>query len=137
MKTLSDAYPIKCNCEADYYLDTTLELAYFIHRTVILSMPGYVEKASEQFQHTIGKQVHSLFPYTQPVFDKKIQLISINKSDPMNKLQQQMSEQVCSIFLNYARAVDGTMMHALIDLATKSKCGTQQIVKALTCYLNL
>ena len=44
----------------------------------------------------------------------------------MTTEQTKLLQQVCGTFLYYTRAVDCTMLHALNDLATRVKDGTQK-----------
>ena len=71
-----------------------------------------------------------------PVCRQKIQMASIDKTNPMTKEQTTIRQQVCGTFLNYARAVDCTMLHALNNLATRTKDGTQKTVEALKHFLD-
>ena len=54
----------------------------------------------------------------------------------MTTEQTKLLKQVCGTFLYYARAVDCTMLHALNDLATRVKDGTQKTVEALNHFLD-
>ena len=54
----------------------------------------------------------------------------------MNDKQIKLLQQVCGTFLYYTRTINCTMLHALNNLATKTRKGTQQTAKALTHFLN-
>ena len=67
---------------------------------------------------------------------KKVQMAKIDNIKPINDKQIKLLQQICRTFLYYTRAIDYTMLHALNDLATKTRKGTQQTAKALTHFLN-
>ena len=52
----------------------------------------------------------------------------------MTTVQTKLLQQVCRIFLFYARVVDYTILHVLNDLATRVKDGTQKTVEAALTY---
>ena len=100
-------------------------------------MPGYVQEALLKFQHICREmKCPSPSPYTPPKYGIKMQLAPIDESDPMTDKQIKLLQQVCGTFLYYARAVDCTILHALNDLATQTKNGTQKTAKVLTHFLN-
>ena len=105
------------------------------NRTVTLSMPGYIKEALLKFQHAcVEVKCTSPSPYKTPQY--KVQLAKINESEPISKKQTKLLQQVCNIFLYYARAVDCKILHALNNRATRVKNGTQQAAKLLTNFLN-
>ena len=99
-------------------------------------MPGYVKQALIKFHHEFNKTTHSPSPFKAPVYGRKIQMATIDKTTPMTTIQTKLLQQVCGTFLYYARAVDCTMLHALNDLATRVKDGTQKTVEALNHFLD-
>jgi hypothetical protein len=135
--TLSKRYPIKVDWKAEYYLGMTIKWDYN-NRTAKISMPGYVQEALLEFQHDGSNEIkcHSPSPYTPPVYGKKQQMAKVDDTKPMDKKETKLLQKVCGKFLYYARAVDTTMLHALNDLATQTKNGTEQTMKALTHFLN-
>ena len=60
----------------------------------------------------------------------------MDKTDPMMTVLMKLLQQVCGTFLYYATVVDCTMLHALNDLATRVKDGTQKTVEALNHFLD-
>ena len=54
----------------------------------------------------------------------------------MTTSHTKLLQQVCGAFLYYARAVDCTMIHALNNLGTRVKDGTQKTAKALNHFLD-
>ena len=104
-------------------------------QTCKMSMSRYVKQALIKFHHEFSKTTHSPSPFNTLVYGQKIQMITIEKN-PMTTIQTKILQQVCGTFLYYARAVDCTMLHALNDLATRVKDGTQKTVKALNHFLD-
>jgi len=107
-------------------------------RTVQLSMPGYVKKALLQFQHAIPKQPHyAPSKCTPPTYGAKQQLTrKLDTTPELSKKQVKLLQQVTGKFLYYARAVDGTMLHALNELASATHKGTQKTAIAMNHFLN-
>ena len=135
LKTIQDRYPVKAEWDPTFYLGITLEFGYE-ERTCKMSMPEYVKQALIKFHCEFSKTTHSSFPFKAPVYGRKIQMATINKTNPMTTVQTKLLQQVDGTFLYYVRAVDCTMLHALSDLATRVKDGTQKIVKALNHFLD-
>ena len=63
-------------------------------------------------------------------------MTKIDNSKPMNDKQIKLLQQVYGTFLYYAIAIDCTMLHALNNLTTKIRKGTQETAKALMHCLN-
>ena len=99
-------------------------------------MTGYVKQALIRFHHEFNKTTNSPSLFMPPVYGQKIQMATIDKTNRRTKQQTTILQQVCGTFLYYARAVDCTMLHALNDLATRVKDGTQKLVAALNHFLD-
>ncbi|OEU23630.1 hypothetical protein FRACYDRAFT_233801 [Fragilariopsis cylindrus CCMP1102] len=101
-------------------------------------MPGYVKEALLEFQHPGTNEIkfNSPSPYTPPVYGRKQQMAKIDETNPINKRETKLLQQVCGKFLYYARAIDTTMLHALNDLATQTTEGTEKTMEALAHFLN-
>lgn len=74
-------------------------------------MPGYVRLGPKQI--------------TPPKYGQQIQTEEIDNSEPMAETERKTLEQVCGLFLYYARAVDPIMMHVLNILTTKQSKWTK------------
>ena len=117
IETLQKYYTISIDREGKFYLGMTLDWDY-IKRTLDISMPGYVQEALKRFHHTKPKQpIYSPSKFIPPIYGQKIQTETIDDSAPMSADETKRLEQVCGVFLYYARAVDPTMLHALNVLA--------------------
>jgi hypothetical protein len=138
VKTLGDRYPIKVDLKAEFYLGITIKWDYD-KRTAKLSMPDYVKEALLEFQHKGTNKIKFNSPstYTPPVYGKKQQMAKIDETNPINKKETKLLQQVCGKFFHHARAVDTTILHALNDLATQTTKGTGKAMEeALTHFLN-
>ena len=70
-------------------------------------MPGYVTEALLKFQHVWNEvNCYSSSPYTPIQYGKKMQMVKVDKSAPMDKKQNTLLQKVCGTFLYYARVVD-------------------------------
>ena len=118
-KTISEYYPMKSDWKGDRYIGIDLSWNYTKH-TVKLSMKGYVKKALLQFQHQKPTK-HYAAPsqYIPPNYGQKQQMTNLDLSKPMTKAQKHFLQQVTGKFLYCACAINCTMLHTLIDIATQ------------------
>lgn len=107
-------------------------------RHVGISMPGYVEKAIKRFEHQKpSKPEAAPHPFVPPNYGARQQLTEeLDKTEPINKDQKQLLQEVIGTFLFYARAVDSTMLVALGTLAASQTCGTEKTMTAMVQLLN-
>ena len=111
LTTIQGRYPIKSGWDQTLYLGVILDFDYE-KRACKMSMPGYVKQALIKFHHELSKTTHSPSPFNAPVYGRKIQMATIDKTNPMTTIQTKLLQQVCGTFLYYARAVDCTIyMH--------------------------
>jgi hypothetical protein len=108
---LKDKYKIATNWTGTLYVGLTLAWNYKA-RTVDLSMPGYVAKALERFQHPPPKRPqHSPHDWQAPQYGAKTQLSDKADTSPLLPPSGiQFLQQVVGTILYYARAVDNTML---------------------------
>ena len=138
-KVLNDSYPMKADWTGNFYLGLTLDWNYApIHadRSVTLSMPGYVADALVRFQHTRSKPTHSPSPHTAPVYGKHQQMAPTILLPTFTPAEVKRLQQICGTFLYYARAVDGTMAHALNDMSSQITTGTHKTTTAINHFLD-
>lgn len=119
------------------YVGINLEWDYE-HRTVDLSMPGYIERALLRFQHPTPLQPEDPpRPWQKPQYGAKIQYTSAHDSTPaLDATQTNHLQQVIGVLLYYARAIDCTMLPALGTLATDQAAPTAHTLENLTQLLN-
>jgi hypothetical protein len=128
-------YTVTTDWSGTKYCGLTLEWDDVV-RTVNLSMPGYVAKALNQFQHPPpGKPEHSPHSWTAPTCGAITQLSALGDMSPTLATSEKLClQEIIGTLLYYARAVDCTMLAALGSLAAAPT--TQVTAKAITQLLN-
>jgi hypothetical protein len=134
---LAKHYPMKSDWEGRRYVGIYL-LWDYKNDTVILTMPDYVRNALHMFQHRMPQQkFHSPSKYTSPQYGVNIQLTkAIDTSPGLTPDQTTRIQKVTRKLLYYTRAIDGTMLHTLNDLATQITTRNQTTVEAIEHFLN-
>jgi hypothetical protein len=134
---LEDKYKITTDWTGTLYVGLTLAWNYKA-RTVDLSMPGYVAKALERFQHPPPKRPqHSPHDWQAPQYGAKTQLTDkADTSPPLPPSGIQFLQQDVGTLLYYARAVDNTMLVAIGSISSKQTKGTQHTLDKVTHLLN-
>jgi hypothetical protein len=134
---LSKHYPMKSDWTGGRYVGIYLDWDYE-NRTVKLTMPDYVKNTVHQFGPTKPKQlVYAPSKYTAPQYGAKVQLTNaIDTSPKLTQAQTTLIEQITGTFLYYARAINGTMLHALNDMATWIATGNQSTAVSKTHFLH-
>ena len=135
--TLQQHYTITIDRQATKYCGMQLDWDYS-HGHVMLSMPGYVEKALQRFMHeaptTPEYSPHWLTP---PTYGAKVQYANdTNNSPPLGPKELTRLQQIIGTLLFYARAIDNTMLVALGTLAAAQTKGTEQTMEATVQLLN-
>ena len=109
-------------------------------RTATLSMPQYITKALEKFQHPLpAKPQHAPHRHSAPQYGAKTQMI--DPPDTTNLLPAHLKrriEQIVGTCLYYGRAVDSTILVALSAIASQQAHATEQTqaaAKQLLDYL--
>jgi hypothetical protein len=100
-------------------------------------MPGYVEKALQQFMHPApSKQQNAPHPWTPPDYGAKVQYARPEDgSQPLDKQGITLLQQTIGTFLYYA-TVDNTMLVALGTLAAAQTKGTEHTMDVTVQLLN-
>jgi hypothetical protein len=106
--------------------------------TVDLSMPGYIEKALQRFQHPMpSKPQDSPHHWNQPTYGAKQQMTKdVDNSPPLDEHGIQRLREVVGTLLYYGRAIDNTMLVALGSLASAQTKGTAATAKAAAHLLD-
>jgi hypothetical protein len=107
-------------------------------RTVDLSMPGYIAKALERFQHpTPRRPQHSPHDWIAPQYGAHTQLTEPEDTSPsLLPASIQFLQQVIGTLLYYARAIDNTMLVAIGSIASAQNNGTEATMQEVTHLLN-
>lgn len=106
------------NDKGDKYCGITLDWDYDA-RKVHLSIPEYCLETLQQCRHKCTKkdQQHQ---HTVPMYDVAIQYAKNPDTSPiLNDYGKLLIQQVTGTFLNYARAVDSTILVALSTIAAQ------------------
>jgi len=104
---------------------------------VDLSMPGYVAKASQRFNHAATKRQDAPHPHKEPQYGVRVQLTDeIDDSPGLNKDDKLTLQEVIGTFLHYARAIDNTMLVALGSLSSAQSKGAERTMEAMTQLLD-
>ena len=81
---------------------------------VHLTMPGYIDKALQQFQHPWPTKIsYSPFPHMPPKMVRKLSMSHIMMIPTLGKGDQHFIQEVTWTFLYYGRVVDITILMAL------------------------
>jgi hypothetical protein len=129
---LQAQYTVPTDWSGTKYCGLTLEWDY-VACIVNLSMPGYIAKALNRFQHPPpGKPEHSPHPWTAPTYGALTQLSAPGSTSPTLATTEKLClQEIIGTLLYYARAVDCTMLVQLPQPPT-----TQATAKAITHLLN-
>ena len=137
--TLKASYEVSLDWTGTRYCGLTLKWDY-TNRTCDMSMPGYIERALQRFQHdtSMHKPEHSPHPWQRPTYGATIQYAA---SIPDTSLALDAADkthilEVLGTLLFYARAIDSTMLTAIGELATEQSQATKTTLAKLTQRLN-
>ena len=123
--------------EAKVYIRINLEWDY-VQRTVTLSMPSYVRKALNRFQHILrGGKEYS--PHTcDPIqYGQRFQYADpLDAAKYLSEKETNLVKQVCGTFLYYATAIDNTILLALSDIYSEKSKATNNTPKQVAKLLN-
>jgi hypothetical protein len=136
--TLTSAgYKLTLDWEGNTFCGINLNWDY-ANGTVDLSMPGYIEKALQRFEHPQPpKPEDSPYAWTRPNYGAKQQMTEApDISPPLDQKGIKQLQEVIGTLLFYGRAIDNTMLVALGTLASAQTKGTQATAKALVKLLN-
>jgi hypothetical protein len=137
MATLNQLYRVSEDWAGTRYCGLTIAWDY-IKRTCDISMPGYIERALQRFEHPPPtRPQHAPHAWTKPTYGAAIQYApSIDTSPALDTADTKRVQEVLGTLLFYARAVDSTMLKAIGTISTQQAHGTQATMKAITQLLN-
>ena len=114
---LATKYALTIDWTGSSYLGLTLDWHYNAVY-VDVSMPSYVSKALNKFQHPTPKlPQHDPHKWSTPVYGQHVQYATNDASPPLDKPTTQRVQAITGTFLYYARAVDPTILPALNEIA--------------------
>jgi hypothetical protein len=108
------------------------------HRTVDLSMPGYIAAMLHKYQHpTNSLPQHAPYKWNEPIYGTSVQLTDpVDQTAPLPPAGIKRLQQITGTLLYYARAVDPTMLVALGTIAAQQTNGTEATAEAIVHLLN-
>ena len=82
ISTLRQHYAVSLNWTGSRYCGLSLQWDY-VNRTCDMSMPGYIERALQRFQHTPSRSPeHSPHPWQRPNYGAKVQFAAASDETP-------------------------------------------------------
>jgi hypothetical protein len=134
--TIAEHYKCTTDWEGKLYCGLTIDWDYE-NGTVDISIPGYIEKALQRFQHPKPKKPqHSPHPCILPDYGARQQLTEIDTTDAIDAAQRLRLQEGIGVILWYARGVGITYQVALSTLASALSKGTQKTMSALAQLLD-
>ncbi len=101
------------------------------------SMPGYIDKALEKYQHPMLTAPQDAPYATAPIqYGAKVQQVEINTTSPLSPAELKQDQDIVGTLLYYAQAVDPTLLAALSAIAAQQSNGTQAMADAFHQLLN-
>ena len=133
--TLRATYDITVDIEGNKYLG--FDIAHDkVSGNVRLSMPTYVSQALTTLNVEKKKRdTHAPATYIPPSYGKQVQQVQQDLSLPLDKVRIKRIQQICGIFLYYARALDHTMLTSISKIASAQAAPTEEIEKAADVFL--
>ncbi len=127
---LKNDYTVTIDWDATKHIGLAIKWDYINHK-VYTSMPGYLEKAFLQFNHTPPKKKqNSPHPHVTTQYRAKIYYATEDDEDPpLNKEETKYIQVAAGTLLYYGQAVDNTMFPALSAITTKQANPTTNTVE--------
>jgi hypothetical protein len=134
-------YELTTDWTATVYSGMTLKWDYD-KRICDISMHGYVSNVLSKFQHdSPNHPQHTPSRYITPFYGAKTQYATRDETPPLSAQQCLTIQKVTGSVLNYARAVDPTVLMPLNNIATeqtrakeKTKSATNQMLDYLATH---
>ena len=117
--TLESAYHVSVDWNGARYCGLSLAWDYNA-RTCDVSMPGYIDRALQRFQHDAPRTPeHSPHPWQRPNYGAKTQFATLPDatSPALDAADKLRILEVLGTLLFYARAIDSTLLTAIGELA--------------------
>ncbi len=137
MTCLKEHYAVSEDWEGTRYVGLTLKWDYD-KRTCIISMPGYIARVLQRFQHPKPSHSENAPHASQPPqYGQKVQYASPpDRSPVLDAANRKQVQEIIGCLLYYARAVDSTLLAALGTLGEQQANSTQATLAAITQLLN-
>ena len=137
MSTLKQLYLVSEDWEGRRYCGLTIDWDYD-NRTCDISLPGYIERVLQRFQHPAPtRPQHAPHAWQKPVYGSSVQFAPTPDTSPaLDTTDTKRVQEVLGALLFYARAVDSTMLCAIGTLATQQSTATKLTMQGLVQLLN-
>ena len=137
MTTIRKYYKCSCDWDGERYCGLTIKWDY-VGRKVHLSMPTYIQKALQRFQHPPPmKPQNQPHPSVKKTYGAKVQYSNPPDEAPaLDKAGKRFIQEVTGVFLFLARAVDGTMLTPLSALASEQASPTELTMEKCLQFLD-
>ncbi|KAL7479933.1 hypothetical protein ACHAW6_007838 [Cyclotella cf. meneghiniana] len=136
LNALKEHYTLDIDWEGKLYCGISLNWDYQ-KRTVDISMPGYIKKLLQRFQHECSKPQHSPFNCSPKRYGKDAQLLlPLNESPCLDKKGVTRIQQIVGAILYYAMCVDITLLMTLSTIAhEQTKSTKKQTFLSFKCLI--
>jgi hypothetical protein len=130
LQTLRHIYNITVDWTGERYLGMHVTRDR-CNNTISLSMPGYIEQVLKKLNvHKHKNDTHSPCIYTPPSYGAKVQYSEQDNSALLPPDRTKYIQRVCGNLLYYARAVDPTMLTAVLKISSNQAKPTVAVEKA-------
>jgi hypothetical protein len=137
LMVLRELYDASVDWDGERYCGLTIAWDYDA-RTCDISMPGYIERALQRFQHpNPSRPQHAPHAWEQVQYGAKTQYAPLPDDSPLlDAADTKRVQEVLGTLLFYARAIDSTLLAAIGELASQQAHGTAATMKGLVHLLN-
>ena len=135
--SIKSTYNLTEDWTGNLYCGISLDWDY-VNRTVDISMPGYIKKKLQEYEHVMPKKLQTC-PYSpEPKrFGTEAQApLPPDSSPKLDKKGIKRVQQIVGSILYYARAVDMTVLMALSSIAVEQTRATEKTMNRCTHLLD-
>jgi hypothetical protein len=135
--SIKSTYTLTEDWTGNLYCGISLDWDY-VNRTVDISMPGYIKKKLQEYEHVMPKKLQTC-PYSpEPKrFGTEAQApLPPDSSPQLDKKGIKRVQQIVGSILYYARAVDMTVLMALSSIAVEQTRATEKTMHRCTQLLD-
>lgn len=129
IQTLQALYTITIDWTGSKYLGFSIDFDQR-HRTVTLSMPGYIAKVLQRFAPLLKIGANSPAVYIPPKYGVGQQTPHIDTSTRLSPAETTTLQEIVGSLLYYARGVDVTLLPAVTHLSSLQAQPTQDVLQA-------
>ena len=128
--TLEEYYTVAMDWDGTLFCGINIDWNY-PERTVTLTMPKYIPKALQKFQHpTPTSPQHQPYKHVPIHYGARVQRVDVDTSEPLSKDNIKRVQDIVGTLLYYGRAVDPTLLTALSSIAARQSKGTVAVAEA-------